>query len=81
MTDELQRKVDRAVKLIQQAGRDGMEVEVAYSGGKDSDVILELARMSGIEYWAIFGRLAGAPGVVHSETCPCKQNNNDLKKN
>ena len=53
MTDELQRKVDRAVKLIQQAGRDGMEVEVAYSGGKDSDVILELTRMAGIKYRAI----------------------------
>ena len=38
------------MKLIQQAGRDGKEVEVAYSGGKDSDVILELARMSGIKY-------------------------------
>ena len=54
MTDELTKKVERAVKLIQQAGRDGMEVEVAYSGGKDSDVILELARMSGIKYRAIY---------------------------
>ena len=54
MTDELTKKVERAVKLIQQAGRDGMEVEVAYSGGKDSDVILELARMSGVKYRAIY---------------------------
>ena len=53
MTDELQRKVDRAVKLIQQAGRDAIP-EVAYSGGKDSDVILELARMAGIKYRAIY---------------------------
>ena len=65
MTDELQRKVDRAVKLIQQAGRDGMEVEVAYSGGKDSDVILELARMSGIEFRAIYRNTTiDPPGTI-----------------
>lgn len=46
MTDELQQKVERAVKLIQSAGADGKTVEVAYSGGKDSDVILELTRMA-----------------------------------
>ena len=46
MTEELQKKVNRAVKLIQSAGADGQTVEVAYSGGKDSDVILELTKMS-----------------------------------
>ena len=30
MTDELQRKIDRAIKLIQSAGADGSVVEVAY---------------------------------------------------
>ena len=65
MTDELQRKVDRAVKLIQQAGRDGMEVEVAYSGGKDSDVILELTRMAGIKYRAIYKNTTiDPPGTI-----------------
>jgi phosphoadenosine phosphosulfate reductase len=65
MTDELQQKVDRAVKLIQQAGRDGMEVEVSYSGGKDSDVILELARMSGIKYRAIYKNTTiDPPGTI-----------------
>ena len=65
MTDELQRKVDRAVKLIQQAGRDGMEVEVAYSGGKDSDVILELTRMAGIKYRAIYkNTTVDPPGTI-----------------
>ena len=65
MTEELQKKVDRAVKLIQQAGRDGMEVEVAYSGGKDSDVILELARMSGIEFRAIYRNTTiDPPGTI-----------------
>ena len=65
MNDELQRKVDRAVKLIQQAGRDGMEVEVAYSGGKDSDVILELTRMAGIKYRAIYKNTTiDPPGTI-----------------
>lgn len=65
MTPELQRKVDRAVKLIQQAGRDGMEVEVAYSGGKDSDVILELTRMAGIKYRAIYKNTTiDPPGTI-----------------
>ena len=38
MTDELEKKVRQAVSLIQKAVGDKV-VEVAYSGGKDSDVI------------------------------------------
>ena len=53
MTPELQKKVDAAIKLLQVAAGDDV-VEVAYSGGKDSDVILELARMSGIKFRAIY---------------------------
>jgi phosphoadenosine phosphosulfate reductase len=65
MTEELKKKVDQAIKLIQQAGRDGYEVEVAYSGGKDSDVILELARMSGIKYRAIYKNTTiDPPGTI-----------------
>jgi 3'-phosphoadenosine 5'-phosphosulfate sulfotransferase (PAPS reductase)/FAD synthetase len=64
MTAELQKKVDRAVKLIQQAGRNAIP-EVAYSGGKDSDVILELARMSGIEFRAIYRNTTiDPPGTI-----------------
>lgn len=58
MTEQLQKKVDRAVKLLQSAGQmaktHGQPLEVAYSGGKDSDVILELIRMAGVEYRAIY---------------------------
>lgn len=53
-TEELTKKVEQAVKLIQLAGADGDVVEVAYSGGKDSDVILELTKMAGIKYRAIY---------------------------
>lgn len=65
MTDELTKKVERAVKLIQQAGHNGVEIEVSYSGGKDSDVILELARMSGIKYRAIYRNTTiDPPGTI-----------------
>ena len=52
--ENLEIKVQRAIKLIKSAGADGSTVEVAYSGGKDSDVILELTRMAGIKYRAIY---------------------------
>ncbi len=65
MTNELKKKVDRAVKLIRSAGADGSVVEVTYSGGKDSDVILELTRMSGIHYRAIYKNTTiDPPGTI-----------------
>lgn len=53
MEEQLQRKVDRAIKLLQSTCKD-QQVELSYSGGKDSDVILELAKMAGINYRAIY---------------------------
>ena len=50
---ELNRKIDFAITLLQSIPQDG-PVELSYSGGKDSDVILELARMSGIKFEAIY---------------------------
>lgn len=66
MTEELQHKVNRAVLLIQSAAyTDGSPVEVAYSGGKDSDVILELTRMAGIPYRAIYHNTTiDPPGTI-----------------
>ena len=49
MRKELQKKVDFAIKLLQSIPQDG-DIEISYSGGKDSDVILELAKMAGIPY-------------------------------
>ena len=42
---DLNKKIDFAIKLLQSIPQDG-PIELSYSGGKDSDVILELARMS-----------------------------------
>lgn len=54
MRKELQKKVDFAIKLIQSIPTDDGPIELAFSAGKDSDVILELAKMAGIPYRAIY---------------------------
>lgn len=50
----LDRKIDAAIKLLQSIPTDDGPIEVCYSGGKDSDIILELAKMAGINYRAIY---------------------------
>lgn len=50
----LDRKIDAAIKLLRSIPTDDGPIEVCYSGGKDSDVILELAKMAGINYRAIY---------------------------
>ena len=66
MNIHLQKKVSQAVKLLQVCYRAaGEPLEIAYSGGKDSDVILELARMAGIEYQAIYKNTTiDPPGTI-----------------
>ncbi len=66
---DLQKKIDRAIKLIQSAGNiakeHGQPLEVAYSGGKDSDVILDLVRLAGVEYRAIYKNTTiDPPGTI-----------------
>lgn len=65
MTPQLQRKVDFAIKLLQSIPTDSGPIEVSYSGGKDSDVILELAKMAGISYRAIYKNTTiDPPGTI-----------------
>ena len=66
MNKELVKKVEQAVKLLQVCYKSaGEPLELAYSGGKDSDVILELAKMSGIEYRAIYKNTTiDPPGTI-----------------
>lgn len=71
MRQELEQKVERAIKLLRVAEISAQEkarererenvsasyadfVEISYSGGKDSDVILHLAKMAGIKYIPIY---------------------------
>ncbi len=53
---ELQRKIDGSIRLLQaiQKSHPDDTIEIAYSGGKDSDVILQLAKEAGINYRAIY---------------------------
>ena len=66
MNKELEKKVGQAVKLLQVCYKAaGEPLQVAYSGGKDSDVILELAKMSGIMYRAIYKNTTiDPPGTI-----------------
>ena len=50
---DFNRKVDHAIKLLRAIPQDG-PIEISYSGGKDSDVILRLAQMAGIPHEAIY---------------------------
>lgn len=62
--NEYEKKVARAIRLLQSIPQDG-EIEVSYSGGKDSDVILELAKMAGINYRAIYKNTTiDPPGTI-----------------
>ena len=61
----LERKVDFAIKLLRSIPTDDGPIELSYSGGKDSDVILELARMSGIPFEAIYKNTTiDPPGTI-----------------
>jgi phosphoadenosine phosphosulfate reductase len=58
MKSELQNKIDNALKILKMAEKKAElhaePVELAYSGGKDSDVLLQLAKESGINYKAFY---------------------------
>lgn len=69
MKPDLKKKIDRAIKLLKAAERKaaevGQPVEICYSGGKDSEVILELAKMAGINYRAIYKNTTiDPPGTI-----------------
>lgn len=49
----IEKKIQQSIKFLQIACK-GKDVELAYSGGKDSDVILELARMAGVDVRPIY---------------------------
>lgn len=53
MREELQKKIEQSIKLLKIACK-GKKVELAYSGGKDSDVILQLAKEAGIDFVPIY---------------------------
>ena len=67
MTQDLHRKIDSSIRLLQtiQAAHPDDVIEIAYSGGKDSDVILQLAKEAGINYRAIYKNTTiDPPGTI-----------------
>lgn len=63
---DLYTKVNQSVKLLKTVAKtiDG-PIELCYSGGKDSDVILRLAQMAGINYRAIYKNTTiDPPGTI-----------------
>lgn len=65
MTPELQKKIDHAIRLLKAYDDPQNPVEIAYSGGKDSDVILQLAKEAGINFRAIYKNTTiDPPGTI-----------------
>lgn len=62
-------KVDLALRLLRAIPSD--DIEVCYSGGKDSDVILRLAQMAGIKFTAIYKNTTVDPAGTIKH---CKEN-------
>lgn len=70
---DLDKKINSAIKLLQSINSE--EIELSYSGGKDSDVILELAKMAEIPYRAIYKNTTIDPkGTINH----CKKNNVEI---
>lgn len=69
---DLNEKVNQSIKLLKVVASTTDEpIELSYSGGKDSDVILRLAQMAGINYRAIYKNTTiDPPGTIKH----CKDN-------
>ena len=65
MREELRKKIDQSIRLLQSIPTDKGQITIAYSGGKDSDVILELAKMAGIPFRAVYhSTTINPPGTI-----------------
>ena len=61
---DLNRKIDFGINLLRSIPQDG-PIELSYSGGKDSDVIFELATMAQIPFEAIYKNTTiDPPGTI-----------------
>ena len=65
MTPRLEKKVEQSIKLLRSIPQDKGDVILAYSGGKDSDVCLELCKMAGIPFKAVYhSTTIDPPGTI-----------------
>lgn len=71
MTEELKNKIRQSIKLLQSTCVGKENVELAYSGGKDSDVILQLSKEAGIKFTPRYKNTTiDPPGTIKH----CKEN-------
>lgn len=73
MDKELQKKIDQSIKFLKVACK-GKQVELCYSGGKDSDVILNLAKEAEIDFVPIYKMTTiDPPGTIkHAKDNGCE---------
>lgn len=73
ISKELQKKIDQSIKLLKVACK-GKKVEVCYSGGKDSDVILNLAKEAEVDFVPIYKMTTiDPPGTIqHAKDNGCE---------
>ena len=73
ISKELQKKIDQSIKLLKVACK-GKQVELCYSGGKDSDVILQLAKEAEIDFVPIYKMTTiDPPGTIkHAKENGCE---------
>ena len=65
MTPQLEKKVEQSIKLLRSIPQDKGQITIAYSGGKDSDVCLELCKMAGIPFKAVYhSTTIDPPGTI-----------------
>ena len=63
MTENLKNKINKAIRFLKSIKAEN--IELAYSGGKDSDVILALANMAGIKIKAVYKNTTiDPPGTI-----------------
>ena len=65
MRKELEKKIEQPIKLLRSIPTGNGQITLAYSGGKDSDVILELAKMAGVPFKAVYhSTTIDPPGTI-----------------
>ena len=65
MTPQLEKKVEQSIKLLRSIPQGKGDIILAYSGGKDSDVCLELCKMAGIPFKAVYhSTTIDPPGTI-----------------
>ena len=65
MRQELEKKINQAIRLLKSIPTDKGDIELSYSGGKDSDVILRLAQMAGVKVRVIYKSTSiDPPGTI-----------------